>query len=134
MALNTQLSDASANAAVNAMTARVNSGTIKIYTGSQPANGNSSLTGTLLATIALGSTAFASASAGSAALNTTSAVTAVATGTAGYFAVCNSGGTAEWMGSIGLSSANLVMGSTSITSGASVQVTSYTFSVNEAGS
>lgn len=134
MALNTQLSDGASNAAVNAMTARCNSGTIQIRSGAQPANGNSSLTGTLLATINLGSTAFAAASAGSAALNATSATTAVATGTAGYFAFMNSGGTVEFMGSIGLSSANLVMGSTSITSGASVQVTSYTFSVNEAGS
>ena len=61
MSLNTQLSDAAANAAVNALCALANGGFLKIYSGTQPATGNSALTGTLLATINLAATAFGNA-------------------------------------------------------------------------
>ena len=136
MALNTQLSDAAANAACNALTALVNSGSIKIYTGTQPANGNAGLSGnTLLATLPLNSTAFGSAAAGAAALNA-SGVSASAgnTGTATWFRVCNSSGTGIWDGSIGTSGCNINLNSTSVQSGAAVTVTAYTFTIAEAGS
>jgi hypothetical protein len=135
MALNTQISDAAANASCNAVTALCNSGRLKIYTGSQPANGNSSITGTLLADFTLSGTAFGSASAGAAALNVPSSVTAGNTGTAGYFVILKSdNSTVVLKGSVGTSSCNLNLGSTSISSGALVSITSYSFTVNEAGS
>lgn len=135
MALNTQISDAAANAACNGLTALVNAGSIKLYTGSQPANGNTALAGqTLLATLPLNNPAFGNAAAGVAALNASGvSASAVATGTAAWFRVCNSGGTGIWDGSIGTSGCNLNLNSTSIQSGATVTISSYSFSIAEAG-
>jgi hypothetical protein len=135
MALNTQLSDASANAACNGAAALVNGGSIKIYTGAQPANANAAASGTLLATLPLNTPAFGNAAAGTAALNASGvSAAAVATGTAGYARFCKSDGSAAWDASIGTSGCNINMNSTSIQSGATVQITSYTFSIAEAGS
>lgn len=135
MALNTQVSDATANASCNAATARVNGGSIKIYTGPQPANGNTALTTqTLLATLPLNNPAFGNAAAGVAALNAAGvSATAVATGTAAWCRVCDSSGVGEWDASIGTAGCNLNMGSTAIQSGATVSVTAYSVYVAEAG-
>jgi hypothetical protein len=137
MALNTQLADAAANAACNALAALVNGGSIKFYSGAQPANGNTAPTGTLLATLPLNTTAFGAAAAGVAPMATSPnpvQASASQSGTAGYACFCDSGGAVKWMVSVGTSGCNLNMGTTSITSGATVQVTSYTFSIAEAGS
>jgi hypothetical protein len=135
MSYNTQLAHNASNAACNAVTALCNSGYLKVYTGSQPAAGDSTITGTLLATINLPSAAFAGASNGTANLNATLPATAGNTGTAGYFVILkNDNSTPVLMGSVGTASCNLNLGSTSISSGAQVSITSYTFSINEAGS
>lgn len=135
MALDTQLSDAAANAACNALAALANGGSIKIYTASKPANANIAVSGqTLLATLPLNNPAFGSAAAGIAALNTSGvSVTAVATGTAAWFRVCNSGGSALWDGTIGTSGCNINLASTAIQQNATVTISSYTLTVNEAG-
>lgn len=136
MSLNTQVADQTANAATNAMTALANGGSIKIYSGAQPANGNTALSGqTLLATLPLNNPAFGVASAGSAALNAAGvSASAAATGTATWFRVCKSDGSGLWDGTIGTSGCNINLNSTAIQSGATVQITSYTFATNEAGS
>lgn len=138
MAKNTQLSDASANAACNAVVARANSGSMKIYTGTQPANGNTAVgSQTLLATIALGSTAFASAVGGAATMNTTLATSIVATGTAAWFRIVASDGVTQVIdGSIGVtgSGSNIELGSTAFSTGAQVAITGYVYSIAEAGS
>lgn len=134
MALNTQLSDAAANAACNADTALVNGGSIKIYTGAQPANANTAASGTLLATLPLNNPAFGNAAAGAAALNAAGvSASAVAGGTAGYARFCKADGSAAWDASVGTSGCNINMNSTSVQAGATVQITSYTFSIAEAG-
>jgi len=135
MSLNTQLSDAAANAAVNALCALANGGFLKIYSGSQPATGNAALTGTLLATINLAATAFGAAASGSATLAGTGAATIANTGTAGYFVIQKSDGTTNLiMGSIGTASCNLNLNSTSLVQNALVAVTGYTYTLTEAGS
>ena len=58
MANNPFFSDEAVKADVDAITAKLNSGLIKIYTGSQPTDANQTSTGTLLATLTFGSTAF----------------------------------------------------------------------------
>ena len=113
------------DAAVNAITALLNSGTIKIYTGSQPAE-DGSITGTLLATLTFGSTAFGASSGGTATANTITSGTAGNTGTAGYFALEESGGTVVATGTCGTSGADLNLNSTSISSGATVSCSSFT--------
>ena len=114
------------DAAMNALGALLNSGTIQIYSGSQPAL-DGTLTGTLLATMTFGATAFGSSSGGVITANAITAGTAAATGTAGYFALVESGGTVVGTGTCGATSGyDLNLNSTSIVSGANVSCSSFT--------
>lgn len=129
---NPEFYDATVEAALNAVAAMLNSGFIKIYTGSQPAL-DGSLTGTLLATMTFGATAFGSASASAgtvtAAANSITSGTAGNTGTAGYHALVKSDGvTVVATGSVGTSGADLNMNTLSVTSGNTVSCSSYTLS------
>jgi hypothetical protein len=130
-------SDTATKAAVDAVAALCNSGTIKIYTGSQPTDANTAVGAqTLLGTLTFSSTAFgassASGSAGSkvvtATANTiTDDTSADATGTAAWFRVLKSDGTTVvFDGSVGTSGCDLNLTTTSIVSGADISVTSMT--------
>lgn len=121
--------DATVIASVNAVTALLNSGSIKIFTGSQPAL-NGALTGTLLATLTFSATAFPAATASggtvTATANAITSGTAVATGTAGYFALVKSDGvTVVATGSVGTSGADLNLNTLTITSGNTVSCSSF---------
>lgn len=86
------LTDASANAVVDTLAARVNGGTVLIYTSGRT---------TLLATLTLSATAFATAASRSATINTvTGDAAADATGTAAEAVFRNSGATEEFSGSV----------------------------------
>lgn len=129
--------DATVIADVNAVTALVNSGFIKIYTGSQPAL-NGAVTGTLLASMTFGATAFGGAVATSgtvtATANAITSGTAVATGTAGYFVLVKSDNTTVVAsGTVGTSGANLNLNSLAISSGATVSCSSFTISQSQTG-
>lgn len=127
MANNPKRTAAAANAAADAMAALCNGGTLRIYSGTQPASAATAASGTLLAELTLGSPAFGSASNGVATANAiTGDTSADATGTAGWFRVRNSSGTAVFDGEVGTSGADLNLSSTSIQSGAEVNVTSLT--------
>ena len=132
MANTPRANDGTVNAAVNAVTALLNSGFIKVYTGSQPAV-DGSITGTLLVTLTFGSTAFGSSSAsGSGATATANSITsgtAGNTGTAGYFALEKSDSTVIGTGSVGTSGADLNFDSLSITSGAVVSCSAFTITM-----
>lgn len=122
--------DATIKAGVDAEAALLNSGTLQIYSGGQPAL-NGALTGTLLVTLTFGVTAFASstASAGTvtATANSITNGTAANTGTAGYFALVKSDTTTVVMtGSVGTSGADLNLSTLSIVAGAVVTCTSFT--------
>lgn len=134
MALNPKRSNAAANAACDAMAALLNNGYLRIYSGTQPATADTALSGnTLLAELRFGATAFGSAVAGVATANAiTSDSSADATGTATFFrALKSDGSSVVYDGSVGTSSADLVLGSTSIVSGAAVAVTSLTLTENK---
>jgi hypothetical protein len=140
MATNPFFADATVIAAMNALTATANSGTLNIYTGSQPTDANTAIGAqTLLVTLTFGSTAFATAvasgSAGSkivtATANAITAGTAVATGTAAWFRILTSGSAVCIDGSVGTSGADLNLSSTSISSGAVVSVSSFTITQTE---
>lgn len=114
---------------MNAVSALLNNGYLEIWTGAQPAL-DGSLTGTKLAKLGFGATAFGSATASTgtvtAAANSITSATASASGTAGYHALLASNdSTVIATGSVGTSGADLNMNSTSITSGASVSCSSY---------
>jgi hypothetical protein len=121
--------DATVIAGVNAVTALLNSGFIKIYTGSQPAL-NGAVTGTLLVTLTFSATAFptsvASAGTVTATANAITSGTAGNSGTAGYFALVKSDTTTVVAtGSVGTSAADLNLNTLSITSGNTVSCSSF---------
>ena len=133
MANNLKESNAAANAMVDALTALANSGYIRIYdsTGTgQPTDADTAVsTQVLLAELRFGSTAFGAAVAGVATANAiTQDSSANATGTATWFRVLESDGTTVlWDGSVGTSSADLVLTTTSIVANAAVAISSMTF-------
>jgi len=142
MASNLFLSDAAAKAGCDAVAALANSGTLKIYDGTQAADANTAVGAqVLLATLTFGATAFgASAAAGTtptrkatATANTiTGDTSADATGTATWFRMLKSDGTTVIMdGSVGTSGADLNLATTSLVAGVDVEVTSFTLSQPE---
>lgn len=132
MALNPHFSTIARNAALDAAMNLMNSGTAKIYSGTQPANANTALSGnTLLATLTFASPAFASASAGSKTANAIASDTnAAATGTASFFRMFESDGTTVvGDGSVGTSSADMIITTTSIVAGETVSCSSCVISM-----
>ena len=122
---------AKADAAVDLLD--VGSGTAagyaEIRTGSQPATPATAATGTVLATVALQNPAFGAAAAGVATLNDPASVNASATGTAGWVRFYNRSGAVVFDGDVTATGGGGVMtlSSTSLTSGAPVDITGGTW-------
>jgi hypothetical protein len=94
--------------------------TIEIRTGSKPATPETTVTGTLLATVTI-SGSFTS-SGGVLTAADPASVSVVATGTAGYFRLKKSGGTAVMDGTVGTSGADMNLTTTSLVSGGTVDL------------
>jgi hypothetical protein len=127
MALNPKLAVARRNAALDAALDTVlNSGSLRIYDGTQPTDADTAITSqVLLAQLTLNATAFAAASSGSKSANSiTSDSSADATGTATWASLVTSGGTRLFDFSVGTSGANLNLNSVAISAGAAVSVSS----------
>jgi len=122
---------AARNVALNALAAEANNGYVRIYSGSQPATPETAASGTLLAELRFGATAFGSAASGVITANALTADSAAdATGTAGYYRALKSDGTtALWDGSVSTSGADLNMNSTAIQSGAQVSISSLSYTL-----
>jgi transcriptional regulator of nitric oxide reductase len=134
MALNPKTAVARRNAALDAAFDTVlNSGFLRIYDGTQPTNADTALGAqVLLAELSLGATAFAAASAGSKAANAITAdASANATGTATWASLVTSGNVRLMDMSVGTASANLILNSVAIQSGAEVSVSSLTITQAE---
>lgn len=130
MANNPKRANAAVNAAADAACALLNSGYLRIYSGSQPATADTAITDqTLLAELTFGATAFGAASAGVATANAiTKDSSANNTGTAAWFRAWKSDGTTPvFDGSVGTSNADLVLNSVAISAGAEVSVSSLTY-------
>src|SRR2546430_3205159 len=128
MANSPHYAHATTEASVNAVTALLNNGFLEIFSGAQPAV-DAANTGTKLAKLTFGATAFA-ASGSSAGVTTatanaiTSDTNAVA-GTAGYFALMKSDdSTIVATGSVGTSGADLNLNSLTIAAGATIPCSS----------
>jgi hypothetical protein len=107
------------------------SGFLRIYDGSRPASMGTATT--LLAELTLNSTFAPAASSGVLTLNAiTSDTSANATGTATWFRLTTSGGAARVDGNVGTSGSDLNLNTTSIVSGATVAVTSFTITAPNA--
>lgn len=133
MANNPKLTNAAASAAADAVVDLVDGGAgaglLRIYDGTQPTTADTAIgSQVLLAELTMSDPAFGAASNGVA---TASAITADgsanATGTATWFTIVTSAGTRIFDGSVGTSSADLVLNTTSIVSGATVSVTAFTY-------
>jgi hypothetical protein len=131
----TRIADAARNAAADAVVDRIDAGagagTLKIYTGSQPADADDAESGSLLVTITLSDPAYGAASAGAAALSGSPSATASGTGTAGWFRVEDSTGANVFDGSVTATGGggDLELDNTSIASGQTVTITSLGFTV-----
>jgi len=120
----TRLDTTTRNAQADAVGTRMTGGSVKIYTGTQPTLATDTATGTLLATVTLGTAP--SASSGTVSMPDPASVNAVATGTAGWFRVLTSGGATVWDGAIG---AEGTLSSTSLVSGNPVDLSAVTYTV-----
>lgn len=127
--LATATRNATCDAAVDLLDAGPAAGTIKLYTGAQPASANDAATGTLLATITLSDPAFGAASTGVATLaGTPLSGTGVAAGTAGWARLADSTGATVLDGSVTATGGGgqVELSTTTISVGVTVQITSGT--------
>ena len=133
MANNLTISITAVSAQADALSDLLDNGYLRIYDGTQPANANTAITTqVLLAELRFNATAAPAASSGVLTMNSiTQDSNANNTGTATWFrALKSDGSTVVFDGSVGTSGCDLNLGSASITSGASVAVTSMTFTVS----
>ena len=116
------------NARADAITTTAgNSGKLRIYSGTRPANPAAAITGTLLAELTCNATFAPAASGGVLTLNAiTQDSAADATGSATHFRLFKSDGTTVVLdGDVGTSGSDCNINTTSIVSGAIVAVTSF---------
>lgn len=124
-----QLSTTVRNARLDTIESTISTAPIlRIYTGSAPADCATAASGTLLAEITLPSDWMAAASSGAKAKSGTwTDSSANATGTAGYFRIWDSSATTcHIQGTCGIGTGDLQLDNTSIASGQSVTVSTFT--------
>ena len=130
-----QLTAAVRNAGLDAITTAVGtSGLIRIYSGSVPATVATALGAqVLLAECACSATFAAGASGGVLTLNSISNDAAAdAAGTASFFRILTSGGTAVVQGTVGTSGADLNLSTTTFSIGLVVSISSFTITAANA--
>ena len=104
-----------------------NAGLLRIYDGTQPASPDTAVgTQVKLVELTCGTPFAGSASGGVLTANAIASVNALASGTASWFRITTSGGTAKVDGTVGTSGTDLIVDNTSIGSGQQVSVTSLT--------
>jgi len=131
MAYDTRMSYAACNAENNALAALANTGYLRIYTATRPANADTAASGTLLAELRLNATAFGASSNGVITANPiTQDSSADNGGTAAWFRVLQSDGTTVlWDGEVGTTGCDLNLNSVTIGAGATVSVTALTHTI-----
>lgn len=137
MALDTQMADVAVNAEADALARLLDNGYLRIYSGTKPATADTALSGnTLLAELRINATSAPAASGGVLTFNAiTSDSSADATGTASFFRAFKSDGTTAVMdGTVGTSSANMIIATTSISAGQTVSCSSFSHDVRNATS
>ena len=131
MAQNSQLSYASVNIQANALAPYMNSGKLRIYSGTIPTRCDDSLgAAVLLAELTMGSTAWGSAANGVLTANAVTGANAGVSGTHSFFRVFDSAGTTAYIqGTSGTSAADLILNAATTTAGVAVGVTALTHTV-----
>lgn len=143
MAVATRISNAAAIAACDEIVDLIDvgssnaNGQIKVYDGTQPANPDVAVSSqNLLATLELSAPAFgAAADDNPGGKATASSITSDSsidlTGTAAWFRVLDRDGTAIMDGSVGTSSADMILDSVALTAGETLSITSWTVTMPE---
>ena len=131
-----KLSTAARNASVAAVLALVDAGpgagTLKFYTGSQPANPQTAPSGTLLATLTFSDPAFGAPSTGTATANAiTSDTAADASGTAGWARIADSTGATVKDVTVGTSGTDITFASVTWNAGDTIAMSSLTYAQPE---
>ena len=134
MAANLQMNAALRNAILDAIETYIGtSPRLDVKTGAAPATCATADSGTVLASMTLPSDWMAAASSGTKAKSGTwEDVSANATGTAAHFRIYTSGGTCVMQGTVGTSASDLIVSSTSFTSGDSVTINTAVFTASGA--
>ena len=134
MAANPKFANVTVNAEADALARLLDSGVLKLYTGTQPATADTALGAqTLLGTLTFSATSAPAAVAGVLTFSAiTSDTSADATGTAAWFRALKSDTTTVVMdGSVGTASADLILNSVAIQIGAQIDVTSLILTVSK---
>jgi hypothetical protein len=131
---NVHLATASVNALATALQVYADTGSaalINLYSGTQPVNANTGLSGnTLLATFTLDDPSFGSPTAGVITMaGVPRATTGLAAGTATWFRMTTSAAATVLDGDVGTASATLILNTTTISVGVAVSITAGTFTV-----
>ena len=127
-----RLASAARNVAVDAVVDLIDAGpaagTLKIYSGPQPATADSAASGTLLATFTFSDPAFGAAASGVATAGAIASTTWATNGTAGWARVADSTGATVFDGSVTATGGggNIELSSTVAVAGASIDVTALT--------
>lgn len=125
-----QISTAAKNAALAAITAKIDTGgagSLLFYTGTQPAGPDTAIsTQTLLVTLTYSATSYGTPSSGTTTANSITSGTAGNSGTATWCRSVSGGGTAVLDLSVGTSGQDVNLATTTITSGNTVSITSLT--------
>lgn len=133
MAHNVHVSATARNAMLDAIAALMNTGTIKFYDGTQPANAGVAVsTQNLLCTLTYGATAYAAASGGSATANAITPGVIAANGTASWARIVQSNGTTVVMDctvDVTGNTPDIVVPTTSFAIGVTVTMSSNTISL-----
>jgi hypothetical protein len=124
----TKLATATTNAKADAVGTLLSGGTLEIRSGTAPATADDAATGTLLATVTLGTAD--PAALGLVSFGDPASVNASATGTATWYRAKASGGATVLDGDVGTTGASLNLSSTSLTSGNPVDISSFTYTQN----
>ena len=125
-----KITNATADTMLTALATSLNSGFVRIYSGTEPATADTALAGnTLLAQLSFGTTAFATATAsGADRIITANAITqdssADADGTATFFRALTTGAVTVYQGTVGTSGQQLNLTATNIVAGGVVSVSS----------
>lgn len=130
MALNLKYAVAAKNAKLDALTTQIGaSALLRIYDGTQPTNPDTAIGAQVLLAELVCNATFAAAASGG--VLTANAIandsSANATGTASWFRLTTSGGTAKVDGTVGTSGTDMIIDNVSITAGQVVSCTSLTF-------
>jgi hypothetical protein len=129
MANDPRITNAVASAACDAVVDAIDvggAGTLDIYGDTIPTDADTAVSGqTLLSEHALNATAFGAASNGVATAAAIGSDTALATDTATWFRIENGGGTAIMDGTVGTATADLILNTVSIVTGATVDIDSF---------